>query len=122
MSFCKARWHIVYNNTDCVITCTAVGNSEPNMRDLQSWSKDSLLCTTPGSWYNFAVEVIGKTKADITKSKYSGGGVASCLRDMLNIWFDSTTNPDWETIVDALNRMEEYRVIESIEKECLRCV
>ena len=91
------------------------------MRDLQSWSKDSLLRTTPGSWYKFAVEVIGKTKADVIKSKYSGGGDALCLQGMLKIWFDSTTNPDWETIVDALNRMEEYRaIVESIEKEFLR--
>ena len=90
------------------------------MKLLQSWSKNSLLRTKPGDWYNFAVELIGKTKADNIRSDLSGGGNHVCLQKMLGIWYDSTDGHNWQTIIDALTEMDRFPLIESIEVKCLR--
>ena len=86
------------------------------MKDLQKWSKKSPLRT---SWYNFAVDLLDEAKARVIKSTYFGGGNHSCLQGMLGEWYNSTSYHSWQMIVDALEEMEEDRVIESIEKDCL---
>ena len=96
-----------------------VANSEPTKRLLQRWSKNSLLRTNPGSWYKFAVELIGKIKTDIIKNDLSGGGNHLCLQRMLGIWYDSTVDHNWQTIIDALTEMDSFPLIESIERCCL---
>ena len=86
------------------------------MKHITRWSKNSSLRTC---WYNFAVELVGKSNADIIEKNYFGGGSHSCLQRVLMTWYDSTTNHSWQTIIDALRQMDETRVIESIENECL---
>ena len=88
---------------------------------LQQWSKNSQLRTN-GKWHNFAVEVIGKVNADSIESDRFGGGNQSCLQSMLRIWYDSTTDHSWQKIIDALTKMKEFRLIESIEEQYLRCM
>ena len=85
------------------------------MKYINRWSKDSILRT---SWYNFAVELVGKSTADIISATYFGGGSHSCLQRMLSTWYDATVDHSWQMIVDALNEMDEIRVIESIEDNC----
>ena len=94
---------------------TATGDGEPTMKYINRWSKDSILRT---SWCNFAVELVGKSNADIIRATYFGGGVHSCLQSMLSTWYESTVDHSWQMIVDALNEMDEVRVIESIEDNC----
>ena len=89
---------------------------EPTIKYINRWSKDSILRT---SWYNFAVELVDKSSADIIKATYFGGGTHSCLQDMLSTWYDSTVDRSWQMIVDALNEMKQIRVVESI-KECCK--
>ena len=86
------------------------------MRDLLRWSKNSKLLA---DWYNFAVELVGKTKADITSATYFGGGNHACLQKMLGTWYDSSTDRSWQVIIDALKDMDEFPVIESIKSHCL---
>ena len=88
------------------------------MKHLQRWSNKSALRT---SWYNFAVELVGKIKAEVTRTCHFGGGHHSCLHRMLTAWYDSTSDHSWKLIVNALKEMDQVpeRVIEAIEKECL---
>ena len=90
---------------------SAVGGGEPTMKYITRWSKHSPLRTC---WYNFAVELVGKSNADIIKATHSH----SCLQRVLVTWYESTTNHSWQIIVDALTQMDETRVIESIKEEC----
>ena len=94
---------------------SAVGDGEPTMKYITRWSKYSPLRTC---WYNFAVELVGKSNADIIKATHYGGGSHSCLQTVLIIWYESTTNHSWQIIIDALRQMDETRVIESIKEEC----
>ena len=94
---------------------SAIGDGEPEMKYINRWSKDSILRT---SWYNFAVELVGKSSADIISATHFGGGSHSCLQRMLATWYESTVNHSWQMIVDALKEMDETRVIESIEECC----
>ena len=86
------------------------------MKLLQRWSKNSILRT---SWYNFAVELVGAVEARVIKATHFGGGNHSCLQEMLVRWYDSTKDHSWQMIINALTEMNEFRVIESIEKHCL---
>ena len=95
---------------------SAVEN-ELTMKYLQRWSKDSPLRT---SWYNFAVELVGKSKTEIIRATHFGGGDHSCLERMLVTWYDSSIDHSWQVIVDALKEMDESRVVESIESNCLK--
>ena len=85
---------------------SAIGDGEPTWRHINRWYRDSVLRT---SWYNFAVELVGKNDAEIIRTTYFGGG---------NHWYDSTADHSWQMIVDALQEVKEIRVIESIEKHC----
>ena len=84
------------------------------MKLLQRWFKDSILRT---SWYNFAVELVGKTNTEIIRSTHYGGGDHSCLQRMLVTWYDSSTEHSWPMIIVALRDMDESRVIEYIESQ-----
>ena len=90
------------------------------MKLLQNWSNKSSLHISSGSWYNFAVELIGIIETEVIKKKNSGDGNCTSLQKMLKIWYRSTdaNSRNWQTIVDALTKMKEYQVIDSIEKEC----
>ena len=94
---------------------SAIGDGEPTRRHINRWYRDSVLRT---SWYNFAVELVGKNDAEIIRTTYFGGGNHSCLQRMLVAWYDSTADHSWQMIVDALQEMKEIRVIESVEKHC----
>ena len=85
------------------------------MANITRWSRNSILHT---SWYNFAVDLVGKSSADTIWATYFGGGSHSALQRMLTLWFNSTNDRSWKMIIDALKQMNEYRVIESIEDEC----
>ena len=89
------------------------------MRHLQRWSQNSVLRI---DWENFAVELIGNVKTRIIKATYFGGGDHACLRELLNTWWNSTTEKDhsWQVIVDALEQMGKNPVIKDIEKDFLR--
>ena len=91
-------------------------DKEPVVQDLQRWSANSPLCV---KWYGFAVDLVGQQQANIIKGTCSGGGAHQCLQDMLNVWHQSTTDHSWQTIINALTEIEEFRVIDSIEDECL---
>ena len=93
-------------------------DKEPAVLHLQRWSENSPLRIGHG-WYNFAVDLVGKQKADIIKGTCSGGGTHECLQNMLNVWHNSTTDHSWQTIINALTEIEAFRVIDSIEDECL---
>ena len=93
-----------------------VGDEEPTMKHLFRWSRHSVLRT---SWYNFAVELVGKNSANFIKGTHYGDGSHSCLQRVLVTWYESTANHSWQIIVDALRQMDETHVIESIENECL---
>ena len=71
------------------------------------------------AWYNFAVDLVGQQKTDIIKGTCSGGGTHECLQKILNVWHRSTTNHSWQMITNALTKIEEFRVIDSIEDKCL---
>ena len=88
------------------------------MQHLQRWLRDSPLRP---NWYNFAVELVGKANTEVIRAKYFQGGNHACLQRMLINWYDSTTSTDrsWQVIIDALTEMDEFPVIESIEKDCL---
>jgi len=73
------------------------------MKQIQRWYKGSPLCT---NWYNFAVDLLGKSKADIIKSTYGRSGSHECLQKVLGLWFDSTPGHNWQMIIDALTEME----------------
>ena len=63
---------------------------------------------------------MNKQRADIIRAKNSGGGSHECLQKMLGVWFDdSTTDRNWQVVFNALTKMEEFPVIDSIEDECL---
>ena len=94
---------------------TIIGGGEPTMKYINRWSKGSILRT---SWYNFAVELVGKSTANIISATYFGGGTHSCLQRMLSTWYESTFDRSWQMIVEALEEMKKIRVIESIEKHC----
>ena len=94
-----------------------VDNVEPTIAHLQMWSRDSKLRT---HWYNFSVKLIGQNETEIIKTKYFGGGTHSCLQKMLVTWQQSTTDPDWQMIIDALEKMKEFSLIDSIESYCLQ--
>ena len=94
----------------------AVEDEVPEMKYLQRWSKDSLLCI---DWYNFAVDLIGKNKTEIIKAKYSGGGNHACLERLLSTWWNSTIDHSWQVIVNALKHIDETTVIENIEDKFL---
>ena len=96
---------------------SAVVDGEPTMKYLQRWSKDSPLRT---SWYNFAVELVGKSKTEIIRATHFGGGDHSCLQRMLVTWYDSSIDHSWQVIVDALKEMDESCVVKSIESNCLK--
>ena len=85
------------------------------MIHLHRWSKDSPLCD---DWYDFAIELVGESKAEIIQLKHSGYGFHSPLRLMLTLWYDSIRNHSWKMIIDALRKMDKPQVIESVEKEC----
>ena len=85
------------------------------MKHITRWSKHSPL---HNDWYNFAIELVGKSNANNIEATHNGGGSHSCLQRVLVTWYDSTTNHSWQMIVDALRQMDETCVIESIEKEC----
>ena len=93
-----------------------VGDEEPTMLHLNNWSHRSILRI---SWYNFAVELVGMSYTNTIRAKYFGGGRHACLQRVLVTWYDSTTDHSWQIIVDALKEMEQFRVIECIENECL---
>ena len=82
---------------------------------LLRWSKNSNL---HGEWYSFAVELIGETNTAIIENTHYGGGNRSCLERMLIIWYNAGGH-NWQTIIDALTEMDEFAVIDNIEKECL---
>ena len=86
------------------------------MEHLQRWSAKTPLCI---DWYNFAVDLLDKQKADIIKATNAGGGIRECLQKMLHVWYDSTTDHNWQVITNALTEIEAYPVIDSIEDECL---
>ena len=92
------------------------GNNEPTLRHLQRWSKNSTLRT---SWYNFSVELIGMNKTDDIKEKHYGGGSHSCLQRVLSTWLTSTPDHDWQIIIDALEELDEFSLIQAIENYCL---
>ena len=94
---------------------SAIGDGEPTRKHINRWYKNSVLRT---SWYNFAVELVGKNDAEIIRAKYFGGGNHSCLQRMLVAWYDATVDHSWQMIVDALKEMDEIQVIESIEDNC----
>ena len=91
-------------------------NDEPDMASLQIWSKDSILRTR---WYNFSVKLIGGNKTAIINAKHYGGGSHSCLQETLRTWWSHTTDHDWQVIIDALEKLEEFSLIESIENHFL---
>ena len=86
-------------------------------KHLMRWSRNSQLST---NWFNFAVELIDRNKIEIIRTAHFGGGDHACLERLLSTWWDTTIDHDWQTIVDALKKMNETRVIESIEEKCLR--
>ena len=88
------------------------------MRDLNSWLRGSSLRL---NWYSFAVKLLDMNKADVIRAKYFQGGNPACLQKMLTHWYKSTTSTDrsWQVIIDALTKMDQFPVIESIEKDCL---
>ena len=93
-------------------------DKEPAASHLQRWSENSPLCIDD-KWYYFAVGLVGQQKANIIKGTCFGGGTHECLQKMLNVWHQSTTDHSWQTITNALTEIEEFRVIDSIEDECL---
>ena len=61
---------------------------------------------------------MGENQADPIHTKYENSS-HNCLQEMLKVWYESTTDPSWQMIIDALEKMKETRVIESIKEECL---
>ena len=98
---------------------STIENGEPTMRLLQRWSKEA---PTRTSWYNFAVKLVGKPKAEIIRTTYFGGGHHSCLQRMLVTWYDSSTDHSWQVIVNALKELDNIpaSVIKSIKDHCLK--
>ena len=86
------------------------------MEHLQRWSANTPLCI---DWYNFAVDLLGNQEANMIRATNAGGGVRQCLQDMLNVWFNSTTDRNWQVITNALTEIKAFPVIDSIEDECL---
>ena len=93
-------------------------DKQPAGKDLQRWSAKSPLYVGH-QWYGFAVDLVGEQEANITMGSYSGGGTHECLQNMLNVWNQSTTDHSWQTIINALTEIKKFRVIDSIEDECL---
>ena len=86
------------------------------MEHLHTWSNYSPLRT---SWYNFAVDLVGEAEArDIHTTCFRGENL-SCLQRMLVEWYNSTTDHSWQVIIDALSKIYQFSVIDSIEKHCL---
>ena len=86
------------------------------MKYLIRWSKDSSLRT---GWYNFAVELVGKSSAEVIRATHYRGGNHSCLQRMLVAWYDSTVDHSWQMIMDALEEIEGTEPVkDAIKKEC----
>ena len=105
------------NSSTMYVVFFAVENGEPSMKHLQRWSKDSVLRI---DWEDLSLKLIGKAKTRIIKATHFMGGDSACMRELLNTWWESTTeqNHSWQVIVDALGHVDgTAKVIENIEDE-----
>ena len=84
------------------------------MRHLSKWCKDSSLT----DWYEFAVRLVGESDAKNIEAKHCGGGDSLALQEMLKVWYESTVDCSWQTIINALKELKRNDVIESIENKC----
>ena len=96
-------------------------DKEPAEKHLQRWSAKSPLCSGR-KWYKFAVDLVGEQEADIIEGTCFGGGTHECLQKMLGVWHQSSTDCSWQVITNALTEIKEFRVIDSIEDECLNLI
>ena len=92
-------------------------DSDPVITDVMSWARNSPLRV---NWYEIAVELVGYNEADAIEANHSGGGNKKCLRMSLNKWWKTTDPVDrnWQTIVNALEKIEQVALAENIIDKC----
>ena len=44
-------------------------------------------------------------------------GDNQCKIEMLGCWLDSTTNPTWETVAEALHLMDEHKIADTMQRK-----
>ena len=92
-----------------------LGTAEPELRHVMHWCRESKL---RNDWYNFAKALLPRQEARAIEANLKGGGSKECLRKVLEKWMDSTPDPSWGMIVDALTQIPSAtKVVETINEK-----